>query len=137
MDSDAELRELLRRVHTIAVVGMKGGAEDDAFRVPRYMQARGYRVLPVNPKLDAALGERAVARLADIGEPIDLVNLFRAPEHVPLHAQEVLRLSHPPRAVWMQLGIRHEEAARRLQASGIAVVQSRCLMVEHRRLLGP
>ncbi len=136
LQSDDELRELLLRVHTIAVVGIKDGPGDDAFRVPRYMQEHGYRILPVSPKLDQVLGERAVARLGDLAEPVDLVNLFRAPAHIPTHADEILALSPLPRAVWMQLGIRHPGATACLEAAGIAVVEDRCLMVEHRRLLG-
>jgi predicted CoA-binding protein len=131
---DVALRELLAQVHTIAVVGIKSGAGDDAFQVPRYMQQHGYRILPVNPKLDSVLGERAFASLAEIEEPVDLVNLFRAPAHVPAHVPEILALHPRPRGVWMQLGISHAGAARRLREAGIAVVEDRCLMVDHRRL---
>jgi predicted CoA-binding protein len=123
MRSDAELRALLRRVRSIAVLGMKDGADDDAFRVPRYMQAHGYRIVPVNPKLGTVLGERAVASLGEIEGGIDLVDVFRAPQHVPAHVDEILALSPRPLAVWLQLGIRHEEAAARLEAAGIPVVQ--------------
>lgn len=136
MQDDAELRALLEGVRTIAVLGMKSRETDDAFRVPLYLQARGYRILPVSPKLDRVLGERAHASLADVPDPIDLVNVFRAPSHLPGHTDEILALAQRPRAVWLQLGIRHEECARRLEAAGIAVVQDLCLMVEHRRLLG-
>jgi predicted CoA-binding protein len=135
MDGDAALRRLLEEVRTIAVVGVKAGEHDDAFRVPRYLQSRGYRIIPVNPRLDAVLGEPARARLAEIREPVDLVNLFRAPEHVPAHVDEILAMSPRPRVVWMQLGIAHDRAARRLEEAGIRVVQNRCLMVDHRRLL--
>ena len=136
MHGDAELRELLRRVRSIAVLGIKDGADDDAFRVPRYMQAHGYRIIPVNPKLATVLGEPAKAKLAEIAGGVDLVNVFRASQHVPAHVDEILALSPRPLAVWLQLGIRNDEAAARLAAAGIAVVQDRCLMVEHRRLLG-
>lgn len=136
MESDEALRELLASVKTIAVVGIKSGEAEDAHRIPRYMQQSGYRIVPVTPKLDRVLGERAYASLARVEEPIDLVNLFRAPAHVPIHVDEVLALPHRPRGVWMQLGISHEESARRLEEAGIAAVQNRCLMVEHRRLLG-
>jgi predicted CoA-binding protein len=135
MQSDAELRDLLRRVRSIAVLGIKDGEDDDAFRVPRYMQAHGYRILPVNPKLKAVLGEPALASLGEIRGGVDLVDVFRAPQHVPAHADEILALSPRPLAVWLQLGIRHAQAAARLRAAGIAVVEDRCLMVEHRRLL--
>jgi predicted CoA-binding protein len=134
--SDPELRDLLQRVRTIAVVGIKAGSADDAYRVPRYLQAHGYRILPVSPKLDHVLGERCVPTLLDLAETPDLVNLFRAPDHVPAHAGEVLALPRAPRGVWLQLGIRHAQAAARLEAAGVAVVEDRCIMVEHRRLLG-
>jgi predicted CoA-binding protein len=136
MQSDAELRDLLRRVRSIAVLGVKNGAGDDALRVPHYMQAQGYRILPINPKLSSVLGERARASLAEIQGGVDLVNVFRAPQHVPAHVDEILALSPRPLAVWLQLGITPAAAAARLEAAGIAVVQDRCLMVEHRRLLG-
>jgi predicted CoA-binding protein len=136
METDLEIRDLLRSVRTIAVLGMKGGDADDAFRVPRYMQQQGYRIVPVNPKLDAVLGERAYACLAEVDQPVDLVTLFRAPHHVPAHAEEVLAMARRPRAVWMQLGVAHPEAAARLRGCGVEVVEDRCLMVEHGRLLG-
>jgi hypothetical protein len=133
---DDELRELLAELRSVAVVGIKAGDRDDAFRVPRYMQAHGYRIIPVSPKLERVLGEPAVPSVAEIPGPVDLVNLFRDSRHVPGHVDEILALSTLPRAVWMQLGIRHDAAARRLAEAGVAVVQDRCLMVEHGRLLG-
>ncbi len=133
---DSALRALLREVRSIAVIGIKGGETDDAFRVPRYLQEQGYRILPVNPRLETVLGEPARASLADLGEPVDLVNVFRAPQHVPAHAEEVLALRPLPRAVWMQLGIAHAAAARRLRDAGVLVVEDRCIMVDHRRLCG-
>jgi len=123
-------------VRSIAVLGIKDGADDDAFRVPRYMQAHGYRIVPINPKLASVLGERALPSLAALAGGVDLVNVFRAAQHVPAHVDEILALTPRPLAVWLQLGITHAEAAARLEAAGIAVVQDRCLMVEHRRLLG-
>jgi len=134
--SDDELRALLRDVRTIAVVGIKADPSEDAHRVPAAMQARGYRILPVSPKCDEVLGERCVASLADLREPVDLVDLFRAPQHVAAHAEEILALRPRPRGVWLQLGIRDDASAERLAAEGITVVQDRCLMVEHGRLLG-
>jgi hypothetical protein len=136
--SDAELRDLLERTTTIAVLGIKDAPAEDAHRVPAYLQAHGYHVLPVNPKLAAqpVLGVRAVASLAELGETPDLVNVFRAPQYVAAHTDEILALEPRPRAVWLQLGIRDDASARRLEAAGIAVVQDRCIMVEHRRLIG-
>jgi hypothetical protein len=75
--------------------------------------------------------------LAEIPDAVDIVNLFRAPPHVPAHVDEILALPKRPRAVWMQLGIAHEEGARQLIAEGVEVIQNRCLMVDHRRLSGP
>ena len=137
MHADDELREILGATRSIAVVGIKGGADDDANKVPRYLQARGYRIWPVNPRLETVLGERVFGSLAELPEPVDLVNVFRAPQHVPAHVDEILALDARPRAVWLQLGIHHDESARRLEAAGVRVVQDRCLMVEHARLLGP
>ena len=134
--SDDEIRELLSRARTIAVVGIKAGEDEDAHRVPAYLQQQGYRIVPVSPKLDRVLGEAAHPSLRELREPIDLVNLFRAPRHVPAHVDEILAMSPLPAAAWLQLGIRHDEAAERLEAVGIAVVQDRCILVEHRRLLG-
>lgn len=133
---DEDLRALLEGVRTIAVVGIKAGLGDDAYRVPAYLQRQGYRILPVTPKLDKVLGEPCAASLAALEESPDLVNLFRAAAHVPAHVDEILALDPHPRAVWMQLGIRHETATRRLVKAGIEVVEDRCLMVDHRRLLG-
>lgn len=134
--TDARIQQLLEGARTIAVVGIKTGIDDEAYRVPRYLQEQGYRIVPVNPKLDLALGERAFGSLAEIPEAVDIVDVFRAPQHIPAHVDEILALSQRPRAVWMQLGIAHEEGARRLLAEGVDVIQNRCLMVEHRRLIG-
>jgi len=136
MRDDALLREILERCRTIAVVGIKNGADDDAFRVPKYMQAHGYRIVPISPKLDAVLGERAVASLRDLREPVDMVDLFRAPQHLPAHVDEILAMDPLPFAAWFQLGIRDDASAARLRAAGVRVVQDACLMVEHARLAG-
>ena len=133
---DDRMREIFERCRTIAVVGIKDGAGDDAFRVPAYMQQHGYRIAPVSPKLRQVLGAPCVASLGALDAPVDLVNLFRAPQHLPGHVDEILALDPPPFAAWFQLGIRHEEAAARLEAAGVRVVQDRCLMVEHARLCG-
>ena len=136
-EPDSELEALLRDARSIAVVGAKDLESEDAYRIPQYMQAHGYRILPVNPKLDHVLGQRARPSLASVDEPIDIVNLFRATEHIPGHVDEILELATRPRAVWMQLGIHHGQAGASLRAAGISVIQDRCIMVEHRRLLGP
>ena len=128
--------ELLRSARTIAVIGIKDHPSEDAFRVPQYLQQAGYRVLPVNPKLVSVLDEPCHANLAEVEHQIDVVNVFRASEHIPDHVGEILALDPSPNAVWMQLGIHHGPSARRLREVGIEVVQDRCIMVDHRRLLG-
>ncbi len=135
LSRDEDLRELLRSVRTIAVLGIKAGEDEDAFRIPRYMQRHGYRILPVSPKLTSVLGEKAVPSLGALEETPDLIDVFRAPQHIPGHVDEILALAQPPRAVWLQLGISHPSTAK-LEAAGIAVVEDLCLMVEHARLLG-
>lgn len=133
---DQELKDVLQNARTIATVGIKIDTAQDAYRVPKYMQDHGARILPVNPKVDEILGEKAYAQLADIDVPVDLVNLFRAPENIPDHVEEILAMQPLPNAVWMQLGIYHGAAAAQLRAAGVKVIQDRCIMVDHRRLLG-
>lgn len=134
LESLETIRELLARVRSIAVIGIKAGASDAAFRVPQHMQACGWHIVPVNPGLARVLGEPCVPSLAQARGPIDLVNVFRASENVPAHADEILALESRPLGVWLQLGIRNDAAAARLEDAGIAVVQDRCLMVDQRHL---
>ncbi len=138
VQDDAGLTRILREVRTIAVLGAKGEAGAPAYYVPTYLKARGYRILPVNPTRagERMLGERVVATLADLPEPVDAIEVFRRPEFLPGHASEILRLPWKPAVVWFQLGIRHDGAAAELARAGIRVVQDRCMMPEHRRLLG-
>jgi predicted CoA-binding protein len=117
------------------VLGIKADEREDANRVPRYMQRAGFRIRPVSPKLREVLGERAVASVAELDEPVDMVNVFRAPANIPAHVDEILAMRHKPKSVWLQLGIAHPSTAR-LEAAGIAVVEDACLMVEHARLFG-
>jgi predicted CoA-binding protein len=138
IDDDAGLAAILREAKRIAVLGAKAGAGEPAYYVPAYLHARGYRILPVNPVIAGRelFGARAVATLADLAESVDVVEIFRRPEHLEGHADEVLALPWQPRAVWFQLGIRNGRAAEALARAGIRVVQDRCMMPEHRRLLG-
>ncbi|MBY0399582.1 CoA-binding protein [Myxococcota bacterium] len=136
MAGDDELKALLSAAKTVAVVGIKDRESEDAFRIPQYLQRAGYRIAPVNPKLESVLGERCAASLAQVDQPVDIVNLFRASEHVPGHVDEILRMNPLPKAVWMQLGIHHGPSAQRLRDAGIEVVQDRCIMVDHKRLFG-
>lgn len=132
---DIELAALLRQVKTIAVVGAKDKPGQPVDRVGRYLIDAGYTVLPVHPKRTTVWGLPAYPTLAEVPVPIDLVELFRAAESCPAHAQETLRLSTPPRCFWMQSGIASQEARAILSGSGIFVVEDRCLMVDHAQLL--
>ena len=138
VQDDAGLTRIFRDVRTIAVLGAKAGAGEPAFYVPSYLKTRGYRIVPVNPTRagEHILGEAVVATLADLPHPVDAIEVFRRPEFLPGHASEILRLPWKPAVVWFQLGIRHDAAAAELARAGIRVVQDRCMMPEHRRLLG-
>jgi predicted CoA-binding protein len=135
---DEGLREILRTARTVAVLGAKADPAAPAHFVPAYLHAQGYRILPVNPTLAGRtlFGEAVRATLADLADPVDVIEIFRRPAHLPDHAGEILALGWRPRAVWFQLGIRHDGAAEALARAGIRVVQDRCMMPEHRRLLG-
>lgn len=137
LETDDALRALLDRTRRIAVLGAKTGVGEDAYRIPRYMARAGFVVRAVNPRIGTWEGEPSVASLADLPEPVDLVNVFRAAAHVPAHVDEILGLPWRPRGVWLQLGIRDDASAARLEAAGIEVVQDRCILVEHRRLCLP
>ena len=137
IEDDPGLRRILERDRHIAVLGIKNGPGDDAWRIPAYMQQQGYTVVGINPKLDEVLGAPCVPRLADLAEAPDMIDVFRASEHIAGHVEEILALPVLPRSVWLQLGIRDDASATRLEARGIEVVQDRCLLVEHRRLLAP
>ena len=138
VSDDAGLAEIFRKSRTIAVLGAKEGAREPAFHVPAYLAARGYRILPVNPTLTerSLFGVPVAPALAELPEPVDVIEVFRRPEFLPGHAREILALPWRPDVVWFQLGIRHDGAAETLARAGIQVVQDRCMMPEHRRLLG-
>ena len=133
------MREVLSAARRVAIIGIKpeSRAGAPAFYVPKYLQDVGYEVIPVPvyyPDVTTILGEPVYRRLTEIPGDIDLVVVFRRSEDVPKHVDEILEKK--PGAVWLQLGIRNDEAAARWAAAGIKVVQDRCSMVEHRNLLG-
>ena len=117
---------------TIAVVGLSPKPHRDSYRVSQYMQARGYRIVPINPNAREVLGEKAYASLTEAAahERIDLVNCFRNSEDIPPIAAEAIAIG--AKGLWLQIGVAHDDAATKAQAAGVAVVQDRCLMVEHR-----
>jgi predicted CoA-binding protein len=129
---DATLRALLDRVKTVAVVGLSPQPARPSYRVAQTMQRYGYRIIPVRPMVDEVLGEKAYASLADIPFAVDLVDVFRAAEHVPAIVDQCLALHLP--AIWIQEGIVAEAAAMRACAGGMTVVMDRCLLKDYVRL---
>lgn len=130
-----EIAELLRTSKTIAVVGLSSKRHRPSYGVTEYMQRQGYRIIPVNPHEDAVLGERAYPDLESIPEKVDIVNIFRRSEHVPEVVEAAIKIG--AKAVWMQEGVFHPEAARRAEAAGLLVIQDRCILKEHRKLTSP
>lgn len=136
LETTADIDDLLAVTHRVAVLGIKTEAQRDqpAFTVPAYLVAAGLEVVPVPvyfPAVTTILGRPVYRRLVDVPGDLDLVDVFRRPADVSGHLDDIL--ARRPRAVWLQLGIRHEAVADRLVAEGIDVVQDRCLLVEHRR----
>ena len=133
MDTES-LRRLLTEVRVIAVVGAKDAPGQAVDRVGRYLIKAGYDVIPVHPVRKNVWGLTTYASLADIPRPVDLVDVFRAPQSCPDPAREALAMSPRPKAFWMQLGIRSREASDLLAEQGVIVVEDACLMVDHARL---
>ncbi|MGZ5223636.1 MAG: CoA-binding protein [Burkholderiales bacterium] len=134
---EAGMSRVLEQTRTIAVLGIKTEAQagQPAFYVPQYLETAGFQVIPVPvyyPDVTEILGHRVYRKLTDIPGDVDLVNVFRRSEDVPQHLDDIL--AKKPKAVWMQLGIRNDEVAKKLAQAGIKVVQNRCLMVDHRAL---
>ena len=120
-----EICAILRRVRTIAVVGLSANRDRPSFQVAKAMQGLAYRIIPVRPKVSEVLGEKAYADLASVPVPFDLVNVFRAPEHIPAIVEQCIALG--VKYLWLQDGVIHEEAARRAQDAGIVVIMDRCI----------
>ena len=131
--SDQQIRDLLRSAHTIAVVGLSSSRFRASYGVSQYMQSAGYRIIPVNPNEREVLGERAYARLEDLPEKIDVVDVFRRSEFVPEVVDAAIRVG--ARAIWMQEGVADEAAAQRAREAGLFVIMDSCILKEHRRLL--
>ena len=133
----SEIADVIRNTKTIAVLGIKPEthASQPAFYVPKYMQIAGYKVIPVPvyyPEVTEILGEKVYRKLTDIPGEVDMVNVFRRPQDIPPHVDDII--AKMPKFVWFQLGIVNHGAAERFAAAGIKVVQDKCLMVEHRYL---
>ena len=123
--------EILEKFKTIAVVGLSSNPARPSFGVSEYMQSAGYRIIPVNPNETEVLGEKSYARLEDVPEKVEIVDVFRRAEDVPPVVESAIKVG--ARVVWMQLGIENAEAAERASAAGLIVVEDACVLVEHRR----
>ena len=128
------ITEILQRAKTIAVVGLSANPLRPSHGVAAYLQAQGYHIIPVNPQIEAALGEKAYPSLLDVPEKIDIVNIFRRPEFVEEVVDQAIRLGVP--TVWMQEEVIHEKAAQKARHAGIFVVMDRCILLEHRTRFG-
>jgi predicted CoA-binding protein len=131
--SDQQIKDLLSNAHTIAVVGLSSSRFRASYGVSQYMQSAGYRIIPVNPNEQQVLGEKAYARLEDIPQKIDVVDVFRRSEFVPEVVDAAIRMG--ARAIWMQEGVADEAAAQRAREAGLFVIMDSCILKEHRRLM--
>lgn len=133
---DSFIKNILSSTKTIALVGASANPERPSHEVMHFLQSKGYRVIPVNPGLagQELLGETVRASLKEIDEPIDMVDVFRASDSVPPIVEDAIAVK--AKTVWMQLHVRHDEAAARAQAAGLAVVMDRCPKIELKRLFG-
>jgi predicted CoA-binding protein len=122
--------ELLRKAKTIAVVGLSSNPMRPSHGVTAYMQSQGYRIIPVNPRIESCLGEKAHASLLEVPDQIDIVNIFRRPEFVEEIVDQAVQLKIP--AIWMQEDVIHEKAAEKARKAGIFVMMDRCILKEHR-----
>lgn len=136
--ADQMIRDTLNATHTIALVGASNNPARPSFIVTKYLSERGFRVIPVNPGLAGGtiIGLPVYASLADIPEPVDMVEVFRNSAAAAGITDEALALPTPPKTLWMQLGVRNDEAAARAEAQGIRVIMNRCPKIEYGRLSG-
>lgn len=136
--TDEALRRILTSVRTIAVVGVSLNPVRPSYYVARYLGLKGYRVIPVNPGHEGELlfGQDVRARLSDIDEPVDMVDIFRRSDHVGPIVDEALEAFPELKVVWMQIGVQNEEAAEKARARGVEVIQNRCPKIEYQRLFG-
>ena len=130
LDQQTTIYQILADCETIAVVGFSRRQTRAGYYVPAYLHEHGYEIIPVNPYLDEALGEKAYPDLASIPDPVDLVLIFQRSEKVPPFVDQAIEIG--ARAVWLQSGIYNEAAARRARKAGLSVVMNACMMVEHR-----
>lgn len=132
INEDSDIKDMLENAKTIAILGLSPKPERDSNRVARYLKDHGYKIIPVRPGQEEILGQSAFAALDDIKENVDIVDVFRNPEQILLHAHEAIRIQ--PKVFWMQLGIENQKAASLLAKAGIDVVMNKCIKIEHDRL---
>ena len=135
---DYYIADILRQTKTIALVGASPNPERPSHRVMAFLLRKGYRVIPVNPGQAGKdiQGQTVVASLADIDEPVDMIDVFRAADALPALVDEVLAMKTPPKAIWGQHSVRHDAAAEKAEAAGIKVEMDRCPAIEYPRLIG-
>jgi uncharacterized protein len=133
---DGYIRGILNTVKTIAMVGVSANTNRPSYFAFKYLLERGYRMIPVNPVIagQELLGRKVYAKLAEVPEPIDMIDIFRAPRYAVEIVEEALALTPRPQVIWMQLGIRNDEAAKLAEANGLKVVMNRCPKIEYGRL---
>ncbi|MBY6092765.1 CoA-binding protein [Pseudooceanicola sp. 502str34] len=136
--SDAELKAILTATKSVAVVGVSTNAVRPSYYVARYLKLKGFKVIPVNPGHAGTeiFGERIRASIADIDEPVDMLDIFRRSEHVLPIVEEALELLPSLKTVWMQIGVENTEAAALARAAGKTVIMNRCPKIEYQRLFG-
>jgi len=132
-DLQQTIEKILRESRTVAVVGLSSNPERPSYDVAHYLQSKGYRIIPVNPNEAEVLGQPAYPDLLSIPDPVDVVDIFRRSEAVPPIVEQAIEIG--AKAVWMQKGVRHDQAAQRAGASGLLVVMDRCMQEETRRLV--
>ena len=134
MDDSDKVRRILKGSRTIAVVGLSAQWHRPSYFAAKYMQEHGYRVIPVNPTYPEILGEKSYQRLADIPEPVDVVDCFRKSSEIPALAEEAIAIG--AKVLWMQLGVENAQARARAEAAGLEVIENRCVKIEHGRFFG-
>ena len=132
-DGTDPILEILKKYESIAVVGLSSNPARPSYGVTEYMQSAGYRIIPVNPNETEVLGEKSYARLEDVPEKTEIVNIFRRPEEISAVVKSAIRVG--AKVVWMQLGVENEAAAERARAAGLMVIEDSCILIEHQKRL--
>lgn len=132
--TSGEIRDIFKKFKTVAVVGLSDKPERDSHEVARYLKEHGYTIIPVNPACSEILGEKCYPDLVSIPRQVDIVDIFRNMDAIPGIVEDAVRIK--AKVVWMQLGLVHDEAARKAKEAGLLVVQSRCMKIEHANLTG-